>query len=94
MKKMVSLFLCIVIIFSLCACGSSQNKKVVGTWSGEFVYENGRHLIRKLQIYEDGTVEKTDYYNPQYYRNTKEGEKYTGADGTREISSGIMKLTL
>lgn len=95
MKKIVSFFLCIVMIFPLCACGSLQDKKVVGTWSGAYTDVEGHRYIRKLFIYDDGTLEQREYYNGDTeYHNKKKGDVSSSVSGTWEISSGVLRLTL
>lgn len=53
MRKIVALFLVLVMLFSLCACGSPE-KKVVGTWLEKDDMIDGS-ADYQLHFFEDGT---------------------------------------
>lgn len=54
MKKTITSFVIIaILVFSLCACGNSTEKKIIGTWHMDM--ETSRNGFYELEFFDDGT---------------------------------------
>lgn len=49
MKKVISILLVVVFVFSFVACGASK-ENVVGTWKGQYVIENSKGFMNGVVV--------------------------------------------
>jgi len=55
MKKLIALFLVVIMVISLCACGKKLSAgDLIGIWSGAWEYE-GHRINTAIQFERDGT---------------------------------------
>lgn len=82
MKKLLTAFCAVILLFSLASCGSSLESNLPGSW------DNGFHT---LTFYSDGTYEETTRYGTGTWKvldgNTLKLTDFYGETKTYQIDS-------